>query len=121
MAFFSYYPGDLLIKNHYGILEPDPKNSKICSPENLDLVLVPLLAFDNQHNRLGMGGGYYDKTFAFLKNSKNLETKIPSKPYLLGLAYSFQYQTKLPLESWDIPIDDVWVLEVGLKNPGDVP
>lgn len=113
MAFYSYNEGALLNRNQYGILEPNPKNAEMCPSENLDLVLVPLVAFDDQNNRLGMGGGYYDRSFAFLKNYKKEKQYLIKKPYLLGLAYSLQKQKKIPVDSWDIPIDEVWVVDVG--------
>lgn len=104
MVFFSYCPGDTLNMNRYGILEPDPKNAEKCLPEDLDLVLVPLVAFDDQYNRLGMGAGYYDKTFAFLRPKR--------RPYLLGLAYSFQHCLELPIDPWDVILDGVWKVDV---------
>jgi 5-formyltetrahydrofolate cyclo-ligase len=58
-----------------------------------------LVAFDSQGHRLGMGGGYYDRTFSFLKD------KIHHKPKLLGLAYDFQQVEQLPYEEWDIRLD----------------
>ena len=106
MAFFSYSPRDVLHKNHYGILEPDPKSAKKGLPENLDLVLLPLIAFDDQHNRLGMGAGYYDKTFAFLRPEQ--------KPYLLGLAYGFQHCLQLPVDPWDVVLDGVYKVDVAV-------
>ena len=100
MAFFSYCPLDVLHINAYGILAPDPKSTEKCLPENLDLVLLPLLAFDDQYNRLGMGAGCYDKTFAFFRPEQ--------KPYLLGLAYGFQRCLELPVDPWDVVLDGVY-------------
>jgi len=106
MAFFSYCPGSVLHMNRYGILEPDPKHSEKCLPQDLDLVLLPLVAFDAQYNRLGMGAGYYDKTFAFLRPER--------KPYLLGLAYGFQHCSELPVDPWDVVLDGVWKVDVAV-------
>ena len=75
---------------------------KVIQPEKLELVLVPLVAFDKQGNRLGMGSGYYDSTFAFLQNQKR-----PTKPYLLGLAYEWQCCDSTFTEAWDIKLDAV--------------
>ncbi len=79
---------------------PDYKEADLLSPENLDLVLVPLVAFDKNLNRLGMGGGFYDKSFSFRANNTN-------KPYLLGVAHSFQKTTSLLTQPWDIPMDQI--------------
>ena len=113
MEFYSYHPGDSLVINRYGILQPDPSKSELCPAENLDLVLVPLVAFDAQHNRLGMGGGYYDRSFAFLRDRQASDPSVKQrKPYLLGLAYNFQYCAALPIETWDIALDEVWEVAV---------
>lgn len=102
LCFVRYEADDALSPNHYQILEPAIHPEKIIQPSQLDLVLVPLVAFDKQGNRLGMGSGYYDATFAFLKNSKR-----PHKPYLLGLAYEWQCcETTYP-EEWDIKLDAI--------------
>ena len=69
---------------------------------DLDLVLVPLVAFDDRGNRLGMGGGYYDQTFAFLSQRQHYR-----RPTLLGVAYEFQRLVALPVQAWDIPLDGV--------------
>lgn len=89
------------VKNKFGIMEP---NSKLCSSINakkLDVVLLPLVAFDNKGGRLGMGGGYYDRTFEFLRSAQL------KKPKLIGLAHELQRVESLPLESWDIPLDAI--------------
>jgi len=86
-----------LTENSYGILEPDLTISHIIPPENLDLVLVPLVAFDQHCHRLGMGKGFYDKTFSF--------HGIPKHPKLVGLAYDFQKVVHLPRTKLDIKLD----------------
>jgi 5-formyltetrahydrofolate cyclo-ligase len=94
------------VKNRFGILEPQDTvgSSKITiAPEALDLVLVPLVAFDANGSRLGMGKGYYDVTFAFLKN--RLSSR--SKPKLVGLAYEFQKVLRVPHNELDIKLDEV--------------
>lgn len=102
LLFAPYYFNDELIPNQYGILEPPLDLTKVIVPEKLDLVLVPLLAFDKHNNRLGMGAGYYDRTFAFLNT-----TPRPAKPFLLGLAYEWQRVEQLTAESWDIKLNSV--------------
>ena len=86
--------------NRYGILEPEYNNhTEMISSEALDLVLLPLVAIDNQGHRLGMGGGFYDRTFQFKEHQK--------KPFLLGLAYSMQCITEVPFEPYDVSLDGV--------------
>ena len=68
----------------------------------LDVVIAPLVAFDESLNRLGMGGGYYDRTFAFRKRARVLR-----RPVLIGVAYSFQRVDRLQPENWDVPLDVV--------------
>jgi 5-formyltetrahydrofolate cyclo-ligase len=99
MWFARYKMGDLLVKNNCGILEPDFKVAQKALPWSLDLVITPLLAFDSKGNRLGMGGGFYDRTFAFLHD------QIRTKPTLVGLAYDFQHLSEFPIEKWDVPLD----------------
>lgn len=88
-----------LALNKYGIPEPQVPWSKMLNPKSLDLVLAPLVGFDNQCNRLGMGGGFYDKTFAFLKHRHSWV-----KPRLLGMAYDLQKIDKINGNKWDVPL-----------------
>ncbi len=85
--------------NKYGIPEPIYNAKDIIAAENLDLIIMPLVAMDRKGNRLGMGGGYYDRSFAFKK-----EAKINS-PQLLGFAYDFQLVDELSAKAWDVPLD----------------
>ena len=84
--------------NRYSIPEPLYQEKDLVSGQELDLVILPLVAFDHHGNRLGMGGGYYDRTFAFKK-------KKVKKPTLLGFAYDFQEFESITPEPWDIPLD----------------
>jgi len=99
--FLPYKPGDELCKNRYGILEPRHKGAEPIPPWQLDLVLTPLVAFDDKGNRLGMGGGYYDHTFAFLHD------EALHRPHLIGLAYELQHMMTLKAEAWDVPLTAV--------------
>ena len=88
-------------KNRYGIAEPIYTKEDLLPAHELDLVIMPLVSFDHKGNRLGMGGGYYDRTFAF----KN--TQQQKAPFLMGYAYDFQHSRQLQTESWDIPLNGV--------------
>lgn len=99
LRFAPYREGDELIANRFAIPEPALPPAELVGPMSLDLVLVPLVAFDEQGNRLGMGGGYYDRTFAFLRHRRHWR-----RPRLLGLAYEFQKVDALATERWDIPL-----------------
>ena len=88
--------------NRYGILEPRPPFQFQRNARQLDLVITPLVAFDAQGHRLGMGGGFYDRTFAFKRRVTQ-----QTLPYLVGFAYSFQQVSSLPKQLWDIPLDAV--------------
>jgi 5-formyltetrahydrofolate cyclo-ligase len=101
LHFAQVKPNSALASNRFGILEPYIKSAKLSPPWSLDLVLMPLVGFDRLGNRLGMGGGFYDRTFAFTaKNSS------PS-PKLIGLAYSFQELQAIKPQPWDIPVSGI--------------
>lgn len=91
-----------LIANKFGILEPDLKHTQRLPKHLISLVLMPLVAFDKKGNRMGMGGGFYDKSFAY-----KLSKGVPHKPKLIGIAHHFQEQTALPIEPWDVPLDGI--------------
>jgi len=101
LTFTSYARTTSLLPNKYGIPEPSRHKERQVKPVSLDLVLVPLVAFDDNGHRLGMGGGFYDRTFAFKKESKQLG------PKLIGLAHECQRTDNLCSESWDISLDGV--------------
>jgi 5-formyltetrahydrofolate cyclo-ligase len=100
--FVRYRLGDRLIRNRFQIPEPVIEGPRLVMPWSLDMVYVPLVAFDLSGNRLGMGGGYYDRTFAF----KHLRSHWHG-PKLIGLAHDFQQIDQLPFQAWDIPLDSV--------------
>ena len=107
--FCEYRPGDRLFLNRFGIAEPSVRRRPPVSPWGLDLVLLPLVAFDDEGNRLGMGGGYYDRTFAYLRHREYWRS-----PYLIGVAHEFQRVDRLQKQSWDIPLQGV-VTEASLS------
>lgn len=99
LHFAPWQTGDAVQPNRYGIPEPSIQAGTI-DPAQLDLVLVPLLGFDRQGNRLGFGGGYYDTSFAFLRDSPR-----PTQPMLVGVGYAMQEQTAIQPQPWDITLD----------------
>jgi len=84
-----------LLRNRYGIDEP-PATAERVAAADLDIIVLPLVGWDRQGNRLGMGGGYYDRSLAGV-----------SGPVLAGLAYSMQELAGLPRDQWDVPLDIV--------------
>lgn len=104
LLFAEYDPKTDLVLNKYRIAEPKITKMDCCiDPAKLDLVFLPLVAFTLAGQRLGMGGGYYDRTFAFLKNSAN--NNIRTK--LIGAAYALQCVDFIPQEPWDIDIHGI--------------
>ncbi len=98
LLFAPWRAGDDLATNQYGIPEPTLTPSSCLGPEQLSVVLVPLLGFTRQGQRLGMGGGYYDSSFAFRQN--NIAT-----PTLIGIAYTCQELDALDTQAWDVNMD----------------
>jgi 5-formyltetrahydrofolate cyclo-ligase len=101
LLFIRYELNMRLVRNQFNILEPMITANNIIALKQLDLVVMPLVAFDDHGNRLGMGVGYYDRTFAYLKiNPKQ-------RPILLGIGYEFQRVEKIKAEKWDVPLNAV--------------
>ncbi len=92
MNFFYWSTKDPLIINDYGI--PEPISKKVVYP---NILLVPLVAFDKHLNRIGYGGGFYDRYINKIKKNKKILT--------IGLAFSFQKVKKVPINSNDIKLD----------------
>ncbi|OGT45894.1 MAG: 5-formyltetrahydrofolate cyclo-ligase [Gammaproteobacteria bacterium RIFCSPHIGHO2_12_FULL_41_20] len=100
LEFAAYHAGDVLHYNRYHILEPGIRADTL-DPTEIDIVILPLLAFDKLGNRLGTGAGYYDRTFTFLQG------KEQANPLLIGLAYSWQQIDAIPADIWDIRLDGI--------------
>ena len=101
--FIPYTANTKLKHNLFGISEPvHSPATRLRKTLSLDLILMPLVAFDVQGQRMGMGGGLYDRSLAFLKSRKHW-----FKPNLIGIAYEFQKQTQLQANHWDIPMQSV--------------
>ncbi|MGB5763560.1 MAG: 5-formyltetrahydrofolate cyclo-ligase [Sedimenticolaceae bacterium] len=100
--FCRWRPGDRVAPNRFGIPEPIPRAGDLVAARNLDLVIVPLLGFDSDCHRLGMGGGYYDRSFAFIRRLKHR-----THPYLIGFAHESQRVDRLQTQAWDITLDAI--------------
>jgi len=101
LVFAPVTPNSEYKPNYFDILEPEHNEKERLLPEQVDLVITPLVAFDSTGNRLGMGKGFYDKSFAF-----NMTGNKPSVP-LIGYAHGFQQVEELDAEAWDVPLTAV--------------
>jgi 5-formyltetrahydrofolate cyclo-ligase len=101
--FARYEPGERLVLNRFSIPEPVARGRRLTRPLDLDLVLVPLVGFDRHGHRLGMGGGFYDRSFSFLRH----RTRGWHRPVLIGTAFACQQIDEIPPEPWDVPLDAV--------------
>jgi 5-formyltetrahydrofolate cyclo-ligase len=100
-----------LLTNRYGIREPRCTSRTLASSvRRLDVVILPLVAFDASLNRIGMGGGYYDRTFGYARSFKTWK-----RPLLIGVAHRFQQVEKIEASAWDVPLDCV-ITEEGLHR-----
>lgn len=102
LAFASVTLSTRFAANRYLIDEPEVPSDKHIPPRALDVVLMPLVAFDELGNRIGMGGGFYDVSFGFVNDE---QVKLPA---LIGIAHDFQKVDSIPFESWDVPLR--WVV-----------
>ena len=99
LGFSALHLGDLLVANRWGIYEPADAIRNLIPAWSLDLVFTPLVGFDVKGSRLGMGKGYYDRTFSF-KSTFNR-----ARPTLVGLAHECQKLEDIPIDHWDVPLD----------------
>lgn len=106
LIFKPYVLGNTLKNNAFHIPEPSCKQSFMT--RYLSVILMPLVGFDKHGSRLGMGGGYYDRTLNFMR-----QPICKKAPLLIGIAYGLQAVEKLHRQAWDIPLDAV-VTEQGL-------
>jgi 5-formyltetrahydrofolate cyclo-ligase len=102
LQFARYRPELGLRVSGYGLSEPRAQRGERIDPRRLDLVLLPLVGFDGSGTRLGMGGGYYDRTFAGVRSAA-----ATRRPHLVGVAFELQRLAALERAPWDVPIDAV--------------
>ena len=100
LLFLRYLPDTPMLKNKFGIWEPKLNVQNVLPLDELDILFTPLVAFDKEGNRLGMGGGFYDRTLQNWQNS----SFIP-----VGLAHQCQQVELLPTEAWDVPLHRILV------------
>ena len=109
LRFSPYFRGQKMRINKFRLPEPDVGDDEMLQPHELDLILAPLVVFDANRNRIGMGCGFYDRSFAFRKQAGN------DKPVLIGVAHELQKVDQLIPEGWDVRLDRV-VTEQGIYN-----
>ena len=97
MQFQEITPDTELIRNELGLLEPI--DGDIAVARMFDIVFTPLAAFDETLQRIGMGGGYFDRTFAFTRHRMHWQ-----RPRMIGLAFACQKVAKIPPNPWDIRV-----------------
>ena len=97
MAFTELTPQTELRRNWYGLWEPE--TGAEISAKDLDLVITPVVAFDENRHRIGMGSAYFDRCFAFLRNRRHWR-----QPKLVGIAFNCQQVEKITPNPWDIPL-----------------
>lgn len=101
LLFLDYTPTTPMTHNKYGIEEPELNCASVVPLSRIDVLALPLVGFDHRGNRLGMGGGYYDRTLAQWHKGQQ-----PSL-HPIGLAYDAQQVERIPHEHWDIPLPDI--------------
>lgn len=96
LRFREWKAGDALAPNRHGI--PEPVDGPLLAASDLSVALLPLLAFDDRGQRLGQGGGWYDRSFAFRRGTTGA-------PRLIGVGYDWQQVEALEAADWDVPLD----------------
>ncbi|WP_374249058.1 5-formyltetrahydrofolate cyclo-ligase [Thermomonas sp.] len=100
LRFAPWRSGDPLVTNRYGIPEPDVTPAGALRAEDMAVLVMPLVGFDADCHRLGMGGGWYDRSLAFRHDR-------PAPPWLVGAAFAAQRVDALPRAAWDVRLDAV--------------
>ena len=97
LRFQTWSPAGAMVNNQFGI--PEPIQGKVIAAAKLDLILMPLVAWDEKGHRLGMGAGYYDRGLEFLTDK--------NPPLRAGVAYELQKVDEIPADSWDVRLHEV--------------
>ncbi len=98
LRFAPWRPGEALVANRFGI--PEPADAEPLPADAMSMIVLPLVGFDAAGQRLGMGGGWYDRSLAFRRDRA-------APPWLVGAGFSVQCVEALPAEPWDVPLDAV--------------
>lgn len=113
LLFALYTHQSKLVANRFNIPEPETSPKRLIKPSSLDVIYTPLVAFDESCNRIGMGGGFYDRTFAFLNRRRHWR-----RPKLIGVAYELQKISAIQPNAWDVILDAVITeRKIYLKKP----
>lgn len=97
LMFAPFHPDSVMVPNRFGIPEPSCHPSRLLPARSMHTIIAPLVAFDTTGNRLGMGGGYYDRTLYFMRSRPYF-----GRPHFIGIAYDFQRVGQLPDAPWDV-------------------
>jgi 5-formyltetrahydrofolate cyclo-ligase len=106
LRFAAWRPGDPLVTNRFGIPEPDVASELQLPPDAMAMVVVPVVGFDAHCQRLGMGGGWYDRSFAATRTVCS-GSSDHRKPLLVGAAFAAQQVDAFPIQPWDVALDAV--------------
>jgi 5-formyltetrahydrofolate cyclo-ligase len=101
LRFSPYFREQKMRINKFRLPEPDVDDDEMLAPAQIDLVLAPLVVFDAERNRIGMGGGFYDRSFAMRKDP------AIDRPVLIGVAHELQKVEQILPEAWDVKLDMV--------------
>jgi 5-formyltetrahydrofolate cyclo-ligase len=107
LLFINYHASSVMVKNKYGILEPKLDVRYVRHVNEIDVMCTPLVAFEKSGARLGMGGGFYDRTLAAWHQRYHIQGQVTAKPYPIGLAHDCQLVNSIPSELWDIPLPEI--------------
>lgn len=100
LKFAPWRAGDALINNRYGVPEPVHTHNTLLDARQMDLIVLPLTGFDSQCHRLGMGGGWYDRTLQFCR-----QRSPEGRPVLVGAGFDIQEVVRIEPEAWDVGCD----------------
>lgn len=113
LMFVPWSMGCPMTTNHFGILEPRVSKTKWIAARELEFVITPLVAFDQHCNRIGVGGGYYDRSFAHLNDG----ARGDARTQLMGFAYELQKVSTIETAEWDVVLDIVATESAVYRRP----